>query len=145
MKSNTFRSNLHAVLLVMAAMFVFSASAAAQSHGKANIPFDFKVGNTTLSAGEYTIERVSTNSHELLALRDSTGARRAIVNGVRAETLDKYSEPRLVFTKYAQGNLLSEIWLSTESGVSVPKTRFERELILGSGAKKEAVAMTGAQ
>ncbi len=56
---------------------------------KAPIPSDFKVGDTTLSTGEYTIEKVTSESPELLAVRDSDSApspglsseRLAVVNG----------------------------------------------------------------
>jgi hypothetical protein len=147
MKNRSVTNILHALILVVGSLFMFAGSAmAAEGTSRANIPFDFKVGGTTFAAGEYTIERVSVNSHELLALRDSSGKRRAIINGVRVERLGKYSEPRFVFTKYAQANVLSEIWLSaTESGVSVPKTRFEQELLLenaGAG-KQEAITISG--
>jgi len=41
---------------------------------KAPLPFDFKVADTTLNTGEYTIEKVTSESAELLAVRDSDSA-----------------------------------------------------------------------
>jgi hypothetical protein len=142
MKSITLKRRFHAAVLVVGALFAVAAPAMAEGPSKAKVPFDFKVGDTLLTAGDYTVGRVSINSQELLVLRDNSGKPVAIINGIRAERQSDSREPRLVFTKYAQGTVLSEIWLNaTESGVSVPKSRFERELLLGSGASKESVAM----
>ena len=143
MKHQFMKRRFHAAMLAVGSLFTLTVPATAQEPSKATIPFDFKVGNTSLAAGDYTIEQVSVNSREMLALRDSSGKRRVIIQGVRKELTGRYSEPHLVFTKYAQGAVLSELWLSaTEAGVSVPKTRLEKELMLGSGgAGMQSVAV----
>jgi hypothetical protein len=144
MRIEDMKNKLHAALLVVGSLFTLASSASAQNQNpsKATIPFDFRVGDTTLAAGDYTIEPISVNSRQILELRDSTGKPRAIIQGIRTERREAYSEPHLVFKVYEQGAVLSELWLTTtDSGVTLPKSRFERELLLGSAGKKETVAM----
>src|SRR5262249_25474545 len=128
-RNNMFRDRLHKALAMCALLLALIVPATAQSVSKATIPFDFRVGNVTLSAGEYTIERVSPEHVELLALRDSNGQHRAIINGIRLEPVENNGHARLLFTRYNDRYFLSQIWPSdSEAGASVPKTRLEREL-----------------
>jgi hypothetical protein len=111
------------VMLLMPAAF-------AQNAAKATIPFDFTVGNKTVSAGEYTIVRVSSEHPQVLVLRDSNGEAQAIISGIVIEAVENTGHARLLFNKYDDRYFLSQVWLSdTESGTSVPKTRLERELV----------------
>ena len=127
--NTTFKEKLHKALAVCAFVFILIGPATAQNVTKATIPFDFKVGDTTLNAGEYCIERVSSEHPELLALRDNRGEPRVIISGVRIEVVENNGHARLLFTKLDNHYFLSQIWQSdTGSGTSVPKTRLEREL-----------------
>jgi hypothetical protein len=133
------RHKLQTALLVCGLLFALIAPAAAQGRSKATIPFDFTVGDTTLNAGEYTIENLSSEFQGLLALRDSNGTRRAIVHGVRVETLDTNGHARLLFSKINDRYSLTEVWPDTaESGISIPQTRLQRELI-GSAQRVETM------
>jgi hypothetical protein len=142
MTSNTFKRRLSAGVLALGSLFTLAGTAAAETPIKASVPFDFVVGNTKLAAGDYTIQQISNDSREILMIRDAEGTPRAIINGVRTERLDAYGNPRLVFNKYEHGAVLSQVWMSTtEAGVSVPKNRLEKELMLGK-AETESVALS---
>ncbi len=93
---------------------------------RAKVPFDYKVGNATMKAGACSIRGAGTPN--VLAIR-SNGSEAALllsraVNG-RAAT-----ETKLVFSKYGEQYFLSQIWVEGEAtGVQLPKTRAERELM----------------
>jgi hypothetical protein len=56
--------------------FAISASAQATRQYRANVPFDFSVGNKVLKAGAYTITPASSNTNlHALILRDSSNGK----------------------------------------------------------------------
>jgi hypothetical protein len=137
-QGSTVKQKLQTALLVCGLLFTLIAPAAAQGRSKATIPFDFTVGDTTLTAGEYTIEALSSEFQGLLSLRDSSGTRRAIVHGVRIETLDNNGHARLLFSKVNDRYSLTQVWPdAAESGISIPQTRLQRELVIGSDQRVE--------
>ena len=57
-------------LVSVLGLLLVAACANAQSvNVKANVPFDFMVGKSTLSAGEYSIQSISTATGDVLAIR----------------------------------------------------------------------------
>jgi hypothetical protein len=135
------KQKLQIATLVCAFLFTLVAPAAAQSRAKADIPFNFTVGDKSLNAGEYTIEELSPLT---LALRDGAGKRQVIINGIRVESVENNGRARLLFLKVGDRYLLTQFWPNaTDSGISVPKTRLERELTIGSDlpAQNAVVAM----
>jgi hypothetical protein len=124
------KHKLQIAVMLGAFVMLLIPSAFAQNGAKATIPFDFTVGNKTVSAGDYTIARVSSEHPQLLVLRDSDGEAQAIISGIVIEAIENNGHARLLFNKYEDRYFLSQVWLSdTESGTSVPKTRLERELV----------------
>ncbi len=96
-------------LLTLCAMLLLLAPAFAQTgNGKAKIPFDFQIGNQTLSAGDY---RVKTEGVKLQLSRiggpDYAVVMTISVPGDRASN----GSPRLVFNRYGDEHFLSEAWL----------------------------------
>ena len=92
---------------------------------RAKIPFDYKVGNATMKSGDCSIRTAGDNA---LVIR-SSGSEAAL-------TLSRsvYGKPsrdtKLVFSKYGDEYFLAQIWVEGEtSGVQLPKTRAERELM----------------
>ena len=74
---------------------------------KANIPFDFVVGNQVFPAGQYSVALVGP---VLLELRDSRG--RALVN-VLTESVQKLAtsdRPKLRFDNEGGQNVLTQVW-----------------------------------
>lgn len=88
--------------------------AQAPSRIEVNIPFEFSAGNTTLRPGVYSIKRMSGN---LLSLRNREDESAVILNApVNLSSSDPEAVERLVFNKDGDRYLLSQIWLTADSG-----------------------------
>jgi hypothetical protein len=104
---------------------------------KANIPFDFSVGNTALPAGEYTVR--ATGMEGVVAVIGSDSqlklvATHSVLSG-RAP-----NQTKLVFHQYGDRYFLAQIWVEGEtSGREVPTTRLEKELMSKAGAEPAVV------
>jgi hypothetical protein len=102
-------------LLGVFGLLLVAACANAQSVNlKANVPFDFAVGKSTLMAGEYGIQSISTSDGRVLAIRGANGANGVLASANSAETLNPSPNSRLVFHKYGNQYFLSQIWVQGE-------------------------------
>ena len=62
-------------LLGVLSLLLVAACANAQSiNVKANVPFDFTVGKSNLSAGTYNIQSISTGTGKVLVIRSEDSA-----------------------------------------------------------------------
>lgn len=75
----------------------------------ANIPFDYSVGQHSMSAGKYTIAELSTRG--MFRLGDNTSSGSMFVITVPQDTQPN-SESKLVFNCYAGQCSLSQIWIA---------------------------------
>jgi len=99
-----------AIFFVMA---VAGVQAQAPSKVEVNIPFEFTAGKTTLKPGVYSIRRTTGN---LLALRSADG-KSVILNAPQSlSSNNPKAEERLVFDKYGDKYVLSQIWLTVDTG-----------------------------
>lgn len=88
---------------------------------KANIPFDFVVGNEIFPAGQYSVVLVGP---VLLELRDSQG--RALTNVLTqsVRTLAAPDRPKLRFDNLGGQNVLTQVWQAGyESGRQVLRSK----------------------
>lgn len=88
--------------------FALVTSAWAQTWAvKANIPFEFTVGQQTLSAGEY---RVSINGPAMLRVARINGSE---VAGVMTSSArgEENVNPKLIFHRYGKQYFLAEVWV----------------------------------
>lgn len=128
------------VVVLSMAVAAVSARAQASFPLEANIPFDFVVGKQTLPAGEYRIERVSSNRLEPLMIRSTDGHASTIVLTMAVLANDWQSESKLVFNRYGDKYFLSEIWTAgNQSGRGLYKS--PRETELARKAMKREVAV----
>lgn len=102
-------------------MFVSVAMVNAQGQAPSkvgvDIPFEFSAGKTTLPAGVYRIKRMSG---ELVSLRSEDGKSVVILHApVTHTSSDPNAIERLVFSKQGEEYLLSQIWLTADSGRQV--------------------------
>jgi hypothetical protein len=112
---------------------VLTASSTVVAHGQtpqgltAQVPFEFVIGDQTLSAGEYQV-RALTDSGEPIVIRDKSGARTVRLTH-SAERSDKQLRAKLVFHRYGSTYFLSQIWMAGEqTGRELPKTQQERAI-----------------
>lgn len=121
MKSNRFAT----LSLLALALLVGVPSTFAQIKAKANVPFDFKVGKSVLSAGSYQVASVSANAISIT----SRDAHAGVLSMVRTEYAGKNQSPKLVFHKYGDQYFLAQIWDgSGNAGMQLPESKLEKEL-----------------
>jgi hypothetical protein len=125
-----------AVLFVLA---LYSVGAQAQTNQmlKADIPFDFTINETHLSAGTYWIQ---TGGHMqyIRAPRNSDSMFLATNPVIDLNApLNKYV---LKFNRYGDEYFLSQIWAG-ENGSEVPRTAREKQLAKARGSHLATVAM----
>ena len=93
---------------------------------RANVPFDYSVGDATMKAGSCTIK--PAGNADALAIR-CEGSETALVL-TRSVSSKPAAATKLVFRKYGEQYFLSQIWVEgDEPGAQLPKTRVEKELM----------------
>ena len=97
---------------------------------KANIPFDFSVGEKKLPAGTYSFGRASQNSDDtVLAITDDDGHRKATRLSYSAQRLHARDKATLVFHHLDDQYFLVQVWPAGATiGRQFPKSRSEREV-----------------
>ncbi|MGH9842538.1 MAG: hypothetical protein ACREEM_27670 [Blastocatellia bacterium] len=98
---------------------------------KANIPFDFSVGNKTLPAGVYTVTPLTTPGALRIRREDCRAA--ALVQTQSVQARHDQDQTKLVFRRYGDQYFLAQVWTAGESDVrELQKSRTERELVKNS-------------
>ena len=142
------KKQLYMVVTIIALVTVAglsSAKAQTRSLLKADIPFAFSVGNTTLPAGEYILSRISSDSNiAVLQLRRRDGHESALVrtNSVSGQIQE---QGKLIFARYGDQYFFAQAWVPADlSGMQAPRSqaekRMERELA-ARNQTKETVAV----
>jgi hypothetical protein len=106
---------------------------------KAEIPFDFVVGDKQLRSGEYNVKQIHPGVMLIQGTRSS-----AMVLTTEADSGKISDVGKLVFNRYGDQYFLSKIWTS-DSGRQLPKSRFEREVAARSAEKPDATVVAAAQ
>jgi hypothetical protein len=122
----------HVCLSLLALSFLVSMAAGAPASAKsvdamrAQIPFDFHVGDELVPAGDYTVR--SLNDDESM-LRITDGKHGAAVNTNWAQgRTGGESRARLVFNKYGDQYFLAAVWGADSTGRKLPASKRERSL-----------------
>ncbi len=94
---------------------------------KANIPFNFIAGKTSLPAGEYRVAAISDTGVLSVVSPDSgpalVGSHAIQANAASATT-------KLIFHRYGEQYFLSQVWIQGESrGRELPQSSREKELL----------------
>ena len=141
------------LIVIMTMAFVTAVvSANAQTHSgnlRANVPFDFIIGDKTMAAGEYGVSQI-TQQADGIVVRSALNGKGAIrlTNGVRAN--ETPAQSKLVFHRYGEKFYLAQIWTAGNSeGRELLKSgsekALERELSasqnLAANAKPETVVV----
>lgn len=104
--------SIASLLLSVVALGSFVQAQSPERTIKANIPFEFSVGNRSFPAGRYSLVRVEPF---LLELRDPEGRVLAhvLTQSVQSQTLP--SQPRLLFDHEDGAHALIQVWQENES------------------------------
>lgn len=134
--------NLISKITLLSAMLLVTvvASVQGQSLGykvRANIPFDFTVGEKKLPAGEYAIGRTQPSADIALSITDVDGRTKAIRLTNAAVTSHPKKKAYLVFHRYGDQYFLFQVWPAGGSiGRQFPVStseRIQRESTRNSG------------
>ena len=129
--------------LTLVAWLMVPATQAQSIMLKANIPFDFVVGEKRLPSGEYHVKSLNP---VLTQIQSKDGHSTAIVLTTGMQAAKISDAGKLVFNRYSDQYFLSKIWApSSDSGRELPKSRLEREVaqrLSNGGATVIAAAPT---
>ena len=119
------------VMLVVAIAFataVVSANGQSAKNVVATIPFEFVVGDQTLSSGEYSVKSL-TAPDNVLTIQNAEGKSKVLRLTFDIEPRKDRSSPRLVFHRYGQRYFLAEVWTGAGNiGRQLVKSRQERAI-----------------
>jgi hypothetical protein len=123
------------------------ASAQGQTLGsrvKANIPFDFTIGDKKLPSGKYTLGRARQFSDDvMISVEDQGGRSKVIRTSIPVLARDTTQKPKLVFHRYGDQYFLYQVWpAGATTGRQLPKSRGERDLEEHLGANPSVGNLT---
>ncbi len=95
----------------------------------AQVPFEFVLGNKTLPAGEWTVQRVSMDS-TMLVLRNTDASVAMLSRPTLAEAKKAAGNYALVFHKYGNSYFLSGVEIAdSQISYRLPETKAEAEML----------------
>jgi hypothetical protein len=132
--------NLLSFVLVGASLLVASAAQAQEIRLRANVPFEFVVGDKAYPAGSYRIDRV-TQDEGVLLLENADGLGLAMVLSDVCDSATPSNSTKLVFHRVGDTYSLFQIWVEGQStGRELPQSKQERTPQLArNGEKSEDV------
>jgi hypothetical protein len=118
------------LLIAMIALMVGQpAKAQSLAYGlRANIPFDFKVGDKTFSAGQYTVNR-ALQDDSVIKVSSLEGKANTFRATTAVSTRNARDKGALVFHRYGDQYYLAQVWpAGASTGRSLPVSRSERDI-----------------
>jgi hypothetical protein len=129
------------LIAVSIGVVLTTASAMAQEKTmSAKIPFDFAVKDQTLPAGEYIFSESDDHGYPLLSITNKDGNQHLFVNCNSIGSGDAKAHNELVFHRYGDQYVFSEMWAEgTLTGSSVPASNRENDLGRRAAASKMSI------
>jgi hypothetical protein len=115
---------LKSILFVFAAALLLTTAAKAQTTAvKADVPFDFVIGDITYPAGQYDLKTVTTSGVIRIRNAQDSGVSNFQSSQACAHTMPS-QKTELVFLRLGGSYFLYQIWTEgRESGREFPKSR----------------------
>src|SRR3954463_15016567 len=111
---------------------------------KGNIPFKFRVGDTTLPAGEYTVTRHSAGQ-QFLVMKNANAHAGSVTFHPNTVSAKSSQETKLVFHRYGRTYFLSQVWqgLGEDTGLQLVQSKAERVIAhqMAASPKHEKVEL----
>ena len=132
------RVNQVLTALTLVAWLMVPATQAQSIMLKADIPFDFVVGEKRLPSGEYHVKSLYQGATEIRS-NDARSTAIILTTGIQAGKISDVG--KLVFNRYGDNYFLSRIWEpSSITGRQLPKSRLEREVAVNFALGQTTVA-----
>ena len=129
---------------VLSLLFAAGSVQAQSIHVKANVPFEFKVLNKTVPAGEYSLVSNGSIDSHVLAMRSGRGTAVSFVSASIGDSRRASSRTVLIFHRYGDTYYLSGLALSgADYSWKFPRGKAETEQAQVSAANEVLVASTG--
>ena len=143
------KKQAYTVIAMMALIGSMAVAAQAQNNGhrqlRANIPFQFNVGNKIMPAGEYLVRSVSDDSSIVvlnIQSRDGKAGAMLLMTTVEGKV---QPSAKLIFNRYGSQYFFAQAWLDGDGdGLQAPKSRAERATQREFAALKVAIETFGA-
>ena len=124
--------------LTLVAWLMVPATHAQSIMLKADVPFNFVVGDTQLPSGEYHVKQLRPG---VIQVQDKVTRSSAIVMTTGVQAGKTSDVGKLVFNRYGDNYFLSRIWEpSSIIGRQLPKSRLEREVAVNFALGQTTVA-----
>jgi hypothetical protein len=122
-------------------LFASAASLSAQSMKlRANVPFDFRLGEALMPAGEYRVD----HANDVVQFHSLTRAKAAlsITRTDHRKTAAPAGSGALIFNKIGESYFLAGVYpANSPVGRALPKTKAEKELTERSGGRIQTAAV----
>jgi hypothetical protein len=119
------KSKLFGLALALSVLAFVGMAVAQSTYVVANVPFSFVVNGTTMPAGSYRL--MQTDEHRILIIK---GPAEAFVHEIPAEALDPAAQTELVFQRYGDTYVLSQVWRAGETdGVEIPMAETSKAML----------------
>jgi hypothetical protein len=120
--------NLRSVLFVLAVLMLSTAARAQEVSLKADVPFDFVVGDRAYPAGEYALKTAFIGNW-IIRLENTQEAIGSFVPSHTCDSRAPSKNSKLVFRRMAGRYFLYQVWTEGSlTGRELPKGRIETEL-----------------
>ena len=137
------------LIAIIALMVGQPAKAQSLAYGlRANIPFDFKVGDKIFSAGQYSVNRVQQDD-SVIKVSSLEGKASTFRSTIPVTIANARNKAILVFHRYGDQYYLAQVWpAGASTGRSLPVSRSERDLknqqpdSVGQAAQQETETVT---
>jgi hypothetical protein len=120
--------NLRSVLGVLTVLLMATTAQAQQTHVKANVPFDFVVGDRAYPAGEYSLKSI-VDDGSVIQIANAQEVTSADVMSHSCSNKTYADKTKLVFRRVGDNYFLYQIWTAGRLyGRELPKSKIELRL-----------------
>lgn len=116
------------ILTAMLAVAAVSARAQSATGVRAEVPFDFIVGDKTIQAGHIVVKGVTAALQGSITITNIAQGELALRTGRQVSGTDRTQEAKLVFHKYGNRYFLAQIWTPGYEAWRIMKSKEERSL-----------------
>lgn len=122
-------------LVSVLSLLLVAGSAFAQSGQiRANVPFNFTVNHTNLTAGTYSISTTG-GTDSILVIQDANGKAVKLVGSNHVQASKRSDRTKLVFHCYGDRYFLAQVWMrGSQMGRELPKSTLESEIAMDAAA-----------
>jgi len=120
--------SLRSILFALTVLLMATAAQAQQTSVRANVPFDFVIGNQAYPAGDYALKSMQI-SGVLIRVENVQEAASRVTLSNACVSIDAATSTKLVFHRVGDSYFLYQIWEQGKtSGREFPVSRAERQL-----------------